>query len=222
MVLKSPLSSPDQPASLTGAAVQSLQERKQKLVRDTIWDTAIDLFARKGFIETTVDEIAQAAGTSRRSFFRYFESKSDLMAQAIVSYGTALTEAIESCPSTDSLSDVLRQTVRRIALQSAAQPRTREIMEIAAKYPAARDAQMSRMAEVQDLVAAAFARRCAKDSQGELAAHVLAALTLSMVGVVCHAWFNHAGQDISVTAEQAFATLGDVVCGARRKAEAHQ
>jgi hypothetical protein len=89
----------------------TLQERKQQFVRDAIWDAAIDLFDRKGFDETTVEEIAQAAGTSRRSFFRYFESKSDLLAQAVVSYGTSLTDAIENCPAKYSLGDVFRSTV---------------------------------------------------------------------------------------------------------------
>ncbi|XVQ15785.1 mycofactocin system transcriptional regulator [Spirillospora sp. CA-255316] len=40
---------------------------------------AFGLFARQGFDETTVDDIAAAAGIGRRTFFRYFASKNDLV-----------------------------------------------------------------------------------------------------------------------------------------------
>lgn len=38
----------------------------------------LDLFIRNGFDRTTVDDIAEAAGIGRRTFFRYFPSKNDL------------------------------------------------------------------------------------------------------------------------------------------------
>lgn len=39
---------------------------------------ALDLFTRQGFEETTVEQIAGAAGIGRRTFFRYFRSKNDV------------------------------------------------------------------------------------------------------------------------------------------------
>jgi hypothetical protein len=86
-------------------------------------------------------------------------------------------------------------------------------MEIAAKYPAAREAQTSRVAEVQDRVAEAFARRCSNNSKDDLTAHLLAGLTLFMLSVTFRSWFANGQQNISITAEQVFAKLGDLVRG---------
>ncbi|HXV92671.1 MAG TPA: mycofactocin system transcriptional regulator [Pseudonocardia sp.] len=39
---------------------------------------ALDLFTRRGFEHTTVDDIAAAAGIGRRTVFRYYASKNDI------------------------------------------------------------------------------------------------------------------------------------------------
>jgi AcrR family transcriptional regulator len=189
----------------------TLQERKQQLVRTVIWDAATDLFAEQGYDETTIDEIAQRAGISRRSFFRYFSSKSDLLAYGIIGYGTHLTEAIESCSPEDPLSKVFRQTVFQVAEKCAAEPRTRKIMQIAAKYASAREAHHSRMSELQERVEKAYARR-GGGREEDLTAGVVAGLTLSVLGVIFRTWFEQGEQDISATADRVLATLGRLVC----------
>ena len=190
-----------------GASKVTLKARKQEFVRDAIWDAAIDLFAEKGFEETTVDDIVDAAGTSRRTFFRHFESKRDLMAQPIESYGASLTKAIESCPAAPSAAKLLRHVVLEVAQGTVADPRMRKVMAIAAKHPAAREAQLSRVAEVQDRVAAAFMQR----SKDELTAHVLAALTLSALSLTYRVWFAKGKKDLASAAQQVFSELAKAI-----------
>jgi AcrR family transcriptional regulator len=191
-------------------AEPTLIERKQDLVRSAIWDAATDLFAEKGYDETTVDDIAQKAGVSRRSFFRYFSSKGDLMAYGILGYGTYLTEAIAGCPAELPLSEVFRQVILQVAKKCATQPRTRKIMQIAEKYPAAREAHHSRTAELQERVEKAFKLR-GKDAK-DMPPGMVAGLMLSVLSVIFQEWFQHGRQDISVTAERVLATLAHLVC----------
>ena len=192
--------------------VPTLRARKQQLVRDTIWKAATDLFAQKGFDETTVDDIALAAGISRRSFFRYFASKSDIMAHGMLLYGVELIQVINACPKNYSLPEVFRRTVLQVARQAASQPRTRKIMEIVAKYPAARTAEVSRLPEVLDLLAKAYTRRCNSKSRDSLAPSILSGLTLQVLAVAFHSWFEDGERDISSVAEQVLATLGRLIC----------
>lgn len=49
--------------------------RRPSTTPDEISNIAIALFAEHGFDETSVDQIAEAAGIARRTFFRYFPSK---------------------------------------------------------------------------------------------------------------------------------------------------
>src|ERR1017187_831203 len=155
--------SPQPPVS-----VCPLQVRKRDFAIKQIRDAAIDLFVEKGFDETTIDDIAQAAGISNRSFFRYFSSKSDLMGYGVLTYGAALTDVIGSCPKTYTPAQVVRQTVLKLAHLSAMYPRLRALLQITSKYPAARAAEFSCMAAVQKQVTDAFARRFRGRSVGSL------------------------------------------------------
>ena len=53
--------------------------RKPKVTTEAIISAAWDLFEKRGFAETTMAEIAEAVGISRRSIFNYFPSKEALL-----------------------------------------------------------------------------------------------------------------------------------------------
>jgi AcrR family transcriptional regulator len=56
-----------------------LRQRRQEFTADEIERVAIELFAARGFGGVTVDEIADAAGISPRTFFRYFPTKAHVV-----------------------------------------------------------------------------------------------------------------------------------------------
>src|SRR5689334_12995402 len=126
-------------------AIPSLKERKSKAVRESIWNAAMDLFSAKGYDETTVEDIARAAGISLRSFFRYFNSKGDLMSYALLVYGNELAAAIGACASGTSVREVFRQSIAQIAQQGlAVEARTRKHLDVLKRSQAAAAAEMTR------------------------------------------------------------------------------
>lgn len=57
----------------------TLVERRHLETRTAIADAAVALFIERGFVETTMDDVARAAGVSRRTAYRHFPSKDDLV-----------------------------------------------------------------------------------------------------------------------------------------------
>ena len=53
--------------------------RRPSTTHDALEAVALELFTTRGFDETSIDDIAAAAGIARRTFFRYYPSKSDLV-----------------------------------------------------------------------------------------------------------------------------------------------
>jgi AcrR family transcriptional regulator len=188
----------------------SLQSRKQQLVREAIFDAAIDLFAANGFDETTVEEIARTAGVSRRSFFRYFASKDDVLAQNVLNYGAVLVETVKSSASALSPLEVVRATIASGVKFTASQPRLRQIVEIAVRHPAARRSHLSRLTDVEDHLAAAFAERFKDSSSGALRPRLLAGLTLVVMNATISSWFTGEQKELAASGKRALATVAQL------------
>jgi len=68
-------------AEAADSPTPSLMERQRQGAADEIVRAAIELFTRDGFEATPVEAIAAEAGCSRRTFYRYFGSKEDVLFQ---------------------------------------------------------------------------------------------------------------------------------------------
>ncbi|GAB3611292.1 TetR/AcrR family transcriptional regulator [Humibacter ginsengiterrae] len=67
--------------------------------RDRLVVAAVELFSEKGYDETTVAQIAERAGLTKSTFFRYFPDKRELLVAGQETLGTLLAEGIAGAPS---------------------------------------------------------------------------------------------------------------------------
>jgi len=59
--------------------IESLRERQKATTRRDIFLKGMELFMSQGFDNTTIDQIVEPLGIAKRTFFRYFEKKEDLV-----------------------------------------------------------------------------------------------------------------------------------------------
>jgi len=94
-----------------GAQTEPARGRPASTSRQDVARAALDLFSRQGYDDTTVDEIAAAVGISRRTFFRYFESKPDVVWGEFDAELVRLRARLDEAPVGEPLMDVLRRSV---------------------------------------------------------------------------------------------------------------
>ncbi|WP_089250991.1 mycofactocin system transcriptional regulator [Rhodococcoides kyotonense] len=85
--------------------------RRPSTTRGQISDIGIELFATQGFDETSVDEIAEAAGIARRTFFRYFPSKNAVPWGDFDEQLAALRALLAALPTDITLADGIRSAL---------------------------------------------------------------------------------------------------------------
>src|ERR1700740_2099105 len=55
------------------------RQRRSAEIRERLFHAALTLFAEKGFAETTVEDITNAADVGKGTFFNYFPSKDHIL-----------------------------------------------------------------------------------------------------------------------------------------------
>ncbi len=86
-------------ASTVAPTAPNRRERRILETRRAIVDAARELFQRDGFVETTVDQIAEAADVAPRTFFRYFPTKEMLLFADFDDVRDAMLVRLEASPA---------------------------------------------------------------------------------------------------------------------------
>jgi AcrR family transcriptional regulator len=86
-----------------------LRERKKQQTRETIARAALRLFAERGYDETTLADIANAANVAPRTIFAYFESKEDILLCEENGFLSQLKRRLDERPAGTTTVDAIRE-----------------------------------------------------------------------------------------------------------------
>jgi len=181
------------------------RQARSRAARAAVREHALRLFLRDGYSATTVEVIADTAGISRRTFFRYFPSKEDVVvarAEDLSSRVVMLVRARD--PAEAPLTSVLAALQPIIAEYAHDPVRTRALLRLTFEAPELR----ARSKDIQDVWTRALSAEIAArhPGRGPLFADVLAAVAQAGLQVALSTWLVHGG-DLHKIVADAFAEV---------------
>ena len=204
----------------TGEAHASLRERKKRATRRSLRRVALDLVAERGFAHVTVEDIAEAADVSPRTFFNYFPSKEAAVVGADPDRVAALRERIvHEAPGEPVLAAL------RVVMTSEAEAWADELTELgggggptdwlrrmkeARGDPHLRAAHAAQMAMVERAIAEGLAERLGTDPDQDPYPGLLAAMAAGVFRSSMNFWAGSGGTaPLDQLIDLAFRALAD-------------
>ncbi|MGW7685180.1 TetR/AcrR family transcriptional regulator [Kribbella sp. NPDC054772] len=168
-----------------------LRERKKQATREALREAALRLAVERGPDQVRVEDIAEAAGVSPRTYNNYFASRE----QAIVSAVTAdrearIATAVAARPAGVRLADAVTEAV--VEQYTNTSERDHKALLLITTQTALRDAFLDITAGIEPPLTAVIAERL--DDVETQTARVLAASVAAAVRIALEGWLRPAGQ----------------------------
>jgi AcrR family transcriptional regulator len=186
------------------------RERRRVETRERIFRAALGLFAERGFLETTVEDITEAADVGKGTFFNYFPTKEHVLATYGAERVATVERALQEARTGDQpVMDVLRELAASVAGQAAESPALVRAMYAAhASCTAVRDELQVRMRTARRLLSQIF--RLAQE-RGEVRKNISPMVLARLVQTVFHgvmgSWALNPAGSLRATAEEVWDLL---------------
>ena len=187
------------------------RERKRRQTRSRIEHAAIALFLQRGFDQTTIEDITEAADVSKRSFFDYFPSKEDVVSAWQDAFADHLAEAVAARPTNEPLVRVVEEALSA-AVIAAFDPQSRAVGHLIRETPTLHARDQLKYAKLETCLTTALLARCAEGDVERPQVRLLSAVVISAMRVGGERW-HHAPEGSSPEAlfRSLFAELKDVL-----------
>lgn len=178
-------------------------------VRAELAKVAFDLFRRNGFDRVTINDLADAAGVSRSTFLRYFDTKEEAVLGALEAQGEQLADALRARPAGEDDWIALRRAMDTIVEGYRVDPpgalATARLIQ---ETPALQARRLEQQCAWRPALVEALAERIDPPQPAELALMVRAAAALDCLDIAVDHWTAASGDlDLGQLLDQAFAAL---------------
>jgi AcrR family transcriptional regulator len=156
---------------------------------------ANERFHDKGFEATTIDELCEAVEISRRTFFRYFPTKEELVFPHRAERLQRFLAFLEAAPDDESPFDTLRRATKVFAVEYM-ENRAHSIaqQQLIRSSPSLQALEGAIDREWEAAMARVFVQRSGPGADTELRAWVLAGATLGVIRATLRHWFDSNGE----------------------------
>lgn len=170
----------------------SFRDVARNAVRDEVVRAAWELFVVHGFEATTVEQIADAAGMSRRTFFRYFAGKDELIVDKLLEVGGRVAAALAARPPREKAWPALRRAFDVVAAAQDASPEpSRRLARLLRDEPGTRGAMEVRRRRWTEALGPLVAGRLPDHSA--LAGRALAGAAIACYDAATDSWLDTPG-----------------------------
>lgn len=168
---------------------EGLRERKKAETRRALMTAALRLADERGPDRVTVDDIAEAANVSPRTFFNYFASKDDAIVGVAPAQSSGLMQGLTARPEGEAPLAALRATVHGVAetvVGSAADWQVRQRLFQQHPHLAARHTAV--FAAVERGITEEVARRTGLDPDRDVYPALITGAAVAALRVAITAW----------------------------------
>src|SRR5262245_16953471 len=187
-----------------------LRERKKLRTRADLTDAAFRLFGDRGFDETTIEDIVEQVEVSPRTFFRYFDSKEDVVIGFFDDLGLKLRAMLAARPYEEPPFTACRNALGSLVdLYTAEVERVTAAKRLSYGTPSIRARLLDKHARWENGVTEELAARMGVDPASDRRPRLLAAGTLAAFSTAVNAWCGSGGSaDLHRLVDDALDTVG--------------
>jgi AcrR family transcriptional regulator len=159
---------------------------------ERLQQAALELFASRGFEQTTATEIAQSVGLTERTFFRHFSDKREVLFHGQQVFVQAFLDGVQSAPASASPIEVVAAALRSAAtfFPDERRPQSRMRQAVIDQNSALQERELQKLASLAGTLADALRAR----GVDELAAALAAQSGVTVFAIAFAQWIREGEQ----------------------------